>query len=307
MFLNRTGDTVRRFFKRRGGRGRLAKDTEEVPALAAATPDEADRRASPSGFQVGMASDPGCVRDHNEDASLAWQCLIAQQGQPPEPLGLFIIADGMGGHARGEQASAFAVRLVAGYVIRYICLPLLDEEEDLTERVPINEILEAGIRLAHQTVSRRLPEAGTTLTMALVLDKGVYIAHVGDSRVYLGQKGSLRCLTQDHSIAARLVELGQASPQEAAFQRNILYKALGQGPQIEPDILYHDLDREQYLLLCCDGLWGKVPEAEMAAIIEAAPTPDVACQNLVARANEYGGEDNISVILVARNWPVSAC
>lgn len=307
MFLNRTVDTVRRFFKHRGGQRRPAEDTEEIPALGVATPGEAKGQVGPSGFQVGLASDPGCVRDHNEDASLAWQCLIAQKGQPPEPMGLFIIADGMGGHARGEQASAFAVQFVASHIIRHVCLPLLDDDQGLTEQAPINEILEDSIRLAHQAVSRRLPEAGTTLTMALVLNGEMYIAHVGDSRAYLGQKGALDCLTQDHSIAARLVEMGQASPEEAAFQRNILYKALGQGPHIEPDILYHKLEKGRYLLLCCDGLWGKVPEAEMAAIIEAAPTPDAACQNLVARANEYGGEDNISVILVARSWPVSAC
>ncbi len=303
MILNRTIDTMRQLFRRRGEPG---TDGEKTPVFDAGAEGETSRQTKPAGFQVGLVSDPGCVRDHNEDASLAWECLIAQQGKPPEPLGLFIIADGMGGHARGEQASAFAVRLVAGHIIRHICLPLLDDEEGLAERVPINEILEDSIRLAHQTVSRRLPEAGTTLTMALVLNEGVYIAHVGDSRAYVGQKGSLCCLTQDHSVAARLVEMGQASPEEAAFQRNILYKALGQGPQIEPDILYHDLKEEQYLLLCCDGLWGKVPEAEMAAIIDAAPTPDVACQNLVAKANQNGGEDNISVILVAKSWPVAA-
>ena len=104
-------------------------------------------------------------------------------------------------------------------------------------------------------------------------------------------------------MAARLVEMGQASFEEAALQRNILYKALGYGTEIEPDVLYHDLEQGQYLLLCCDGLWGKVADEEMVAIIAESPAPDIACQNLVAWANEQGGEDNISVILAARGWP----
>jgi serine/threonine protein phosphatase PrpC len=219
-------------------------------------------------------------------------------------MGLFVVADGMGGHTRGEQASALATRLLAGHVARRICLPQLSDDEGKIERMPINEVLETGIRIAHQTVSRRLPEAGTTMTAALVLDDGAYVAHVGDSRAYLGELGRLQLLTKDHSVAARLVEMGQATKDEALSQRNILYKAVGQGVEIEPDIMYHDLEWGQYLLLCCDGLWGKVSDEELSAIIEMAPTPDIACQNLVVRAKENGGEDNISVVLVARGWPL---
>jgi serine/threonine protein phosphatase PrpC len=255
-------------------------------------------------LQVGLASDAGRIRDHNEDASLAWQCLLVQGGQPPLPLGLFVIADGMGGHVLGEQASALAVRLVAEHVIRRVCLPMLSDEEGGGERVPINEILEDSVGIAHQAITQRMPEAGTTLTMALVLGDGAYIAHVGDSRAYVGERGSLQLLTQDHSVAARLVEMGQATPEEATPQRNVLYKALGQGVKVEPDILYCDLDLGQYLLLCCDGLWGKVPDKDIAATVEAACSPDMACQNLVAQANQNGGEDNISVLLVARGWPL---
>jgi serine/threonine protein phosphatase PrpC len=261
---------------------------------------------SPHDLQVGMATDPGRVRDRNEDASLVWQCLLAQQGEPPLAMGLFIIADGVGGYALGDQASALSVRLVAEHVIRHICLPVLTDQEGSSERVPINEILEESVRVAHQAVSRRMPEAGTTLTMALILGEGMYIAHIGDSRAYIGEPGCLEPLTQDHSVAARLLEMGQATVEEAISQRNVLYKALGQGIEIEPDILYQDLERGQYLLLCCDGLWTKLEDQEIATTIEAASTPDIACQNLVAWANENGGEDNISVIVVARGWPLVA-
>lgn len=275
-----------------------------MPEPLAPTQPATAFRPSPHDLQIGLASDAGCIRPRNEDASLAWQFLLAQEGQPPLPLGLFILADGMGGHAQGEQASALGVRMAAEYVIRHLCLPLVSEDWQDRERRPINEILESSMQVAHRALTRRFPDAGTTMTLALVLGNGVYLAHVGDSRAYLGQPGNLRPLTQDHSVAARLVEMGQASAQDAAAQRNVLYKALGKSERVEPDILYRDFEPGHYLLLCCDGLWGLVSDEEMAAIVENAPSPDVACQALVAQAKEEGGEDNISAILVARGWPL---
>jgi serine/threonine protein phosphatase PrpC len=263
-------------------------------------------RPSRHALEIGFASDPGRVRDRNEDAGLAWQFSLLQQGEPPRPIGLFGIADGMGGHARGEQASALAIRVSAHHIIRAIALPLLIEDEEMAERAPIHEVLAASVRIAQQSVVHRVPEGGTTLTLALLLDENVYIAHVGDSRAYLGERGQLRCLTQDHSMAARLLEMEQATSQEAVSQRNILYKAIGQGSEVEPDLVSSDLGWGQYLLLCCDGLWSKVSDEQISAIIEASATPDIACQNLVAMANRNGGEDNISVILVARGWPLPA-
>jgi serine/threonine protein phosphatase PrpC len=261
-------------------------------------------RPSRHDLETGFASDPGRVREHNEDAGLVWQFSLLQQGEPPPPVGLFGIADGMGGHARGERASALAIRVSAHHIIRAIALPLLIEDEEMAERAPIHEVLAASVRIAHQAVVHRVPEAGTTLTLALLLDENVYIAHVGDSRAYLGERGNLRPLTQDHSMAARLLRMEQATPQEVASQRNILYKAIGQGSDVEPDLVSCDLGWGQYLLLCCDGLWGKVSDEQISTIVEASTTPDIACQNLVAEANRNGGEDNISVILVARGWPL---
>lgn len=267
-------------------------------------PESAQPNTYQGGLQVGLASHPGRIRDRNEDASLVWYFVMAAQGQPPLPIGLFAIADGMGGHRRGEQASALVTRVAAGHVIRNVCLPLLSDEDGAGSRPPINEVLEASVHIAHEAVLRRVPEAGTTLTMALVLGDSVYLAHVGDSRAYLGQRGNLCLLTTDHSVAARLMEMGQAAAGEISSQRHILYKALGQGTTIEPDVIYHDMDPGQYLLLCCDGLWGEVSDQEIAGIIEAATDPNGACRDLVNRANELGGDDNISAILVAREWPL---
>ncbi len=257
-------------------------------------------------LQVGLASDPGRVRERNEDACLALQFMLAQHGEDPLPVGLFLVADGMGGHAGGQEASALAARLVARHIIRHVHLPLLSDEDEAVVRAPINEVLEDSIRIAHDSLVRRLPTAGTTLTVALVLGEGLYVAHVGDSRAYVGQRGRLKLLTRDHSMAARLLEMNQTTLDEASLQRNLLYKALGQGARVDPDILYHDLYPGQYLLLCCDGLWDMVSDEEISAIVETSSTPGSACRKLVTRANEHGGEDNISVVLAARIWPLPA-
>jgi serine/threonine protein phosphatase PrpC len=254
-------------------------------------------------LQVGLASDPGRIRDRNEDTSLAMQFMLAQHGHPPLPMGLFILADGMGGHAEGQQASALSVRLAARHIMNQVYLPMLSDQDGIVSQAPINEVLVSSMEIAHEALLRRFPTAGTTMTLAVTLGDGLYIAHVGDSRAYLGDRGRLRLLTRDHSMAARLLEMGQTTSDQAAQQRNILYKALGQGSRVDPDILYHDLDPGQYLLLCCDGLWDKVGDADISAIVEASATPGTACRNLVTQANENGGEDNISVILAARGWP----
>jgi PPM family protein phosphatase len=254
-------------------------------------------------WHIGQASHAGCVRERNEDASLVLHFVATQQEEPPFPVGLFVLADGMGGHLQGQRASDLACRQAASYVLRRILMPLLDGEEESSERAPINEVLESAVSVAHEAVAHRLPEAGTTLTLALVLGNGAYIAHVGDSRAYLGGRGRLECLTQDHSMAARLQEMGQAAPEKLDSQRNILYRALGQGPRVEPDIRYHGLEEGQYLLLCCDGLWGSVSDDEMSAVVDEATTPNAACQELVTRALQAGGKDNITVVIAARGWP----
>jgi serine/threonine protein phosphatase PrpC len=255
-------------------------------------------------WQIGQATHAGCVRGRNEDAILALHFLLMQRDEAPFPLGLFLLADGAGGHLQGQQASGLACRQAAAHLLRRILLPLLDGTDEHTQRAPINDVLESSVSVAHETIARRLPEAATTLTMALALGNGVYIAHVGDSRAYLGSQGRLECLTKDHSMAARLEEMGQQAAEGLDSQRHMLYRALGRGgAQIEPDMLYHGFEQGNYLLLCCDGLWGQVSDEEMSAIVDAAATPDAACQQLVARALEAGGEDNISVLIAARAWP----
>lgn len=276
--------------------------------LAGCEPPSAPPHATPSqhDLQVGMASHCGRICERNEDASLAWFTTRAFEGQPPQSMGLFIVADGMGGHEDGAQASALAIQTVARHILQQIGLPLLKGLSEPTQMPPIHEVLRDSVGLAHQALAHRYPKAGTTLTLALMLSESLYIAHVGDSRAYLGERNRLSLLTHDHSIAARLVEMGQATPEEVTPQRSMLYKAIGQGASVEPDIVHRTLNWGQYLLLCCDGLWSQLSTSQMTAIIEQSPTPDIACQNLVAQAYERDGDDNITVLLVARGWPLPA-
>jgi serine/threonine protein phosphatase PrpC len=139
------------------------------------------------------------------------------------------------------------------------------------------------------------------LTAALVVGKQVFITHVGDSRAYIIESsGRVETVTRDHSLVKRLVELGQITQEEAAVhpQRNVLYRALGQGEPFEPDMSSTQLPDSGYLLLCSDGLWGVVPDNEILQLVSSSSSPQQACQKLVEAANTAGGPDNITAILV---------
>jgi serine/threonine protein phosphatase PrpC len=263
-------------------------------------------QASPQALHVALLSDPGLASERNQDAVLALQFAVAKRGEMPLPVGLFLMADGLGGHAQGEEASALAVRQAADHIVRTLCLPLLTEGREAVADTPINELLERATYLAHDALLHRLPKARTTLTIALVVGEGVYLAHAGDTRAYLGALDGLRPLVRDHSMAARLLEMEQMAAGEILDQRRVLYKALGQGPRVEPDLGYDTLPAGGYLLLCTDGLWSQVDDDEMAGIVGHAPALADACTRLVALARERGGDDNISVLLAAGCWPLQA-
>jgi len=150
-------------------------------------------------------------------------------------------------------------------------------------------------------VHEAVPEAGTTVTCALLLGANAYIAHVGDSRAYLINRANIRRITRDHSLVDRLIELGQISAEEALThpQRNVLYRAVGQAGTLEVDTYLQSMPGSSYLLLCSDGLWSVVPETEIVEVINSAPSPQAACQKLIQMANDRGGEDNITAVLVA--------
>jgi serine/threonine protein phosphatase PrpC len=251
------------------------------------------------GLTVSKISDIGQVRERNEDAFLAVD-LTLQNDDGLVPVGLYIVADGMGGHQKGEIASSLAAQVSARNIMQDVFLPFLSADKQNDSRRPINEALIDAVQAANLTVYQQVPEAGTTLTLALVFGHKVYVAHVGDSRAYIFNQATLRQITQDHSLVARLVELGQATPEEALTHthRNVLYRALGQAGSLEVDTYLQPFPVGSCLLLCSDGLWGVVSDEEIADILTYAPTPQQSLEQMVAAANQKGGEDNITAVLV---------
>jgi protein phosphatase len=146
----------------------------------------------------------------------------------------------------------------------------------------------------------RARDAGSTVTMAVLQGWTAYIANVGDSRTYLLRDGKLEQLTTDHSLVAGLVAAGTIEPDEIYThpQRNVIYRSLGSDPEVEVDIVRQPLQAGDRLLLCSDGLWEMVRDPEMAAVLDRTPDVWEACDQLVERANENGGPDNITAILV---------
>lgn len=240
----------------------------------------------------------GKQRDHNEDSVLAMTTTISGSVESV-PFGLYIVADGMGGHQFGEVASNAAIRIVGGDIVKkfhsYLYkMPTQSLQESL------QEVMEASIMEAHQYIQREAPGSGTTITAALVLGQQVTIGHVGDSRAYgVYPDGRMEPLTRDHSLVKRLEELGHLSKDEVENfpHRNVLIRALGQGEVLEADIFTVPFPHPGYLMICSDGLWGVVNEKDLTRILSEAPNLHRACQGLVEAANAAGGPDNITVIL----------
>ena len=248
---------------------------------------------------VGCSQSVGKQREHNEDALFALTTTLASNGDSC-PLGLYIVADGMGGHEHGEIASDLVVRSIASQIVRKVLMVFLALQPTSPEE-SIQEILKSSVLEAHQLILKEAPKSGSTLTAILILDKQLSIAHVGDSRAYeISPDGAMEALTRDHSLVMRMIELGQITEEEASVhpQRNVLYRAIGQGEPFNPDIYTQPLPDAGYILLCSDGLWGVVSEDEILRLIKFAPDPQVASQLLIDAANAAGGPDNISAILV---------
>lgn len=240
----------------------------------------------------------GKQRDHNEDSVLSLTSTISGSSESV-PFGLYIVADGMGGHQFGEVASNAAIRIVGGNITKkfhsYLYkLPTQSLQESL------QEVMESSVMEAHQYIQREAPGSGTTITAALVLGQQVTIGHVGDSRAYaVYPDGRMDPLTRDHSLVKRLEELGHLSKDEVENfpHRNVLIRALGQGEVLEADVFTVTFPQSGYLMICSDGLWGVVNERDIARIINEAPNLHRACQSMVEAANAAGGPDNITVIL----------
>lgn len=239
---------------------------------------------------IGFKTDRGLLRPKNEDSL-----------RVDKKLGLLIVADGMGGHRAGEVASAIAVDEIAYYV-----------ENNLSPGKDVAQILTEAVTNAHWRIfltSKFHPELsgmGTTVVMALAQGNRVLVTHVGDSRAYMVRNGAIKQLTNDHTFVAEWVREGSLTPEQARHHqgRHGLFMAMGMEDEIHPETNEWLLDDGSCLLLSSDGLHDMIEEDDILEILQKAETPQQACDDLVRRANEAGGEDNISVVVAC--WePVS--
>jgi protein phosphatase len=252
-------------------------------------------------LQVGSYSDVGLCRIGNEDSLAVFELRYTTQSQS-SGVGLYVVADGMGGVYAGEYASAIAVEEVSAYVQKVF--PTLDHAEE--SQSGIRDALQQAVKNANTRIyetgrhNSELNGMGTTATVALVYERNLFVAHVGDSRAYLIRKDGIEKISRDHSLVGRLLEIGQITAEEAAVhpQRNLIYRSLGTYPNVEVDIYQRPLKIGDWVLLCSDGLTGHVNDDELQSIVLSNRDPHAAVHQLVNLANRRGGEDNITVILV---------
>jgi len=264
---------------------------------------------------------PGRVRDVNEDNFY----YRVQSSLGSETEGLFIVCDGMGGHLGGELASRVAINAIKGALAEFFCesepnVTIVLSDEDIepaldgsqrTLKLPDSDIddhINTAILRAHQSIRqlakarpKEAGDAGTTLTMAYVKGNQAVIANIGDSRTYVIRKHQLDQITKDHSLVGGLLAQGIITEDQIYTHpdRNVIFRSLGQSEDVNPDFFRTDLDDGDVLMLCSDGLWEMLPDkGRIVQIIESSPSLASACDFLVAAANDAGGEDNITVILV---------
>ncbi len=225
----------------------------------------------------GARSDVGLVRGHNEDSFLL---------RAP----LFVVSDGMGGHAAGEVASSIAVETVGELAP--------GTADDVLLGAAVEAANKAVIRGAEEGIGK--PGMGCTATSVLIEKNHVAVAHVGDSRVYLLRQGTLVRITHDHSYVEELVDSGQITADEARTHpsRSIITRALGSDPDMYADHFTLEVNTGDRLILCSDGLSGMIPDSEIESLAVSSATPQQAADNLVAAALTAGGADNVTVVVV---------
>ncbi len=260
-----------------------------------------DTRQPALALQVGSALDPGIERKQrpNEDTLFVTHGVMPSASTSPKPFALLMVADGMGGQAHGQEASQLAVQSLVEYVSGSLCSKQVTSEAFLPLLI---EGIQYANRVVHQRNQEQRTEMGTTMTATLVVDTTAYVAHVGDSRLYLYRPAKgLSQITQDHSMVAALVAAGVNQPEDIYTHpmRNLIYRFLGEKSTVEVDGYTVPLAAGDILLLCSDGLWEMVRDRQIAAILTAPMSdPSRKAHALVQAALAGGGVDNVSVIVV---------
>lgn len=286
----------------------------EVPTRTADTAPECSATRVSLRVQSHGKTHPGRVRGHNEDQFLiadltrALQALQSSLDEPDvrfsTPQGhLFLVADGVGGHAGGEKASALAVNTVEAFILDTLnwCARLHSDDGNEVLAEFQRALVRADARLIQE--ARQRPELrgmATTMTLAYAVNDELFIAHVGDSRCYLMRNGVLFRLTNDHTLVDEMARHGMIKPEEVASHRlrHVVTNVVGGNDQgVKVEMRKIPLESRDRLLLCSDGLTEMVPDQEILKVLAAEEDPAAACDKLVDMANEAGGKDNVTVVV----------
>ena len=274
-----------------------------------------EQNAFPNGVHLAAAtdSDAGDVRrsDPNEDSTLVLQLQRIHESISM-PMGVFIVADGMGGHDNGQLASRVAINVIAERMVRELLNAPLQVEKSgqpgqsaqPADEEALVSLLQGSIEDANVAIceinQREKTDMGSTITGFMIVGEHAYILNVGDSRTYMARGGQIYQLTNDHSLVGQLVAGGLIQPDDVYThpQRNQIFRSLGDKMNVQVDIFKQQLLPGDILLSCCDGVWEMIRNPQIESILNTASGPQAACAQLVETANANGGEDNISVVVV---------
>ena len=256
-------------------------------------------------LEIVSSTDPGMVRSHNEDS-------VASDAAN----GLVVLADGMGGYNAGEVASGMATTVIITemqQILANLQPNQVDEKthQEVATRLVREQVLKANTSIYQAAQSQpQYAGMGTTLIVCLFFDNRVVVAHIGDSRVYLSREGEFKQVTRDHSLLQEQIDSGLITPEQAkhAAHKNLVTRALGIDPSVEPEIHEYPAKPGDIYLLCSDGLCDMVEDEDIGMTLQALGGNLTLCaQQLVQMANDNGGRDNVSVILVRvlREYPAA--
>lgn len=274
--------------------------------------EQVEQDVFPNGIHLVAASDSdagdGRRSDPNEDSTLILQMQRIHESISV-PMGVYIVADGMGGHDNGQLASRVAINIIAERMVRELLDAPLALEKSGQSVQPADEealvaLLQGAVEDANAAIcavnQREKTDMGSTITGFMIVGEHAYILNVGDSRTYMLRGGQIYQLTNDHSLVGQLVAGGLIQPDDVYThpQRNQIFRSLGDKLNVQVDIFKQQLHPGDILLSCCDGLWEMVRNPQIESILNTAIGPQAACTQLVETANTNGGEDNISVVVV---------
>lgn len=279
-----------------------ASEIPDLPTRPASPTSSMARRSWPRSLRLhaGVGWNSGIVRQHapNEDSVLALQGMCTYHGRLV-PFGLFVVADGIGGQAYGQEASRIAIQSMMQMVLQHIT------SSNTLNETYLSEILVGGVEWANRAIYQRAQEwgqeMGTTLTAALVVGTTAYVVNVGDSRTYLCRAGTgLAQITRDHSLVATLVAFGEIRREEMYThpERHKVYRSLGHSEDVDVDLFLVDLRRDDRLLLCSDGLWEMVRDGDIERVLWRSHDPERMSEMLVHAALHGGSDDNVSAVVV---------